>query len=386
MASRFIILDGGMGTTLEDSGYSVSSKLWSSDPELHEAVQTVHEGFLKAGSDVIGTATYQACESLYLENGFNSEQASKYMRGAVGIAQQAITKAGKAGGSKVGLCLGPFGGTLSPGQEYSGFYPPPYGPKAFDSTGSNTNSFDDATDSEKSVSALRDFHLSRLRVYANEEATWRAVDWVMFETIPLLREGEAIRTAMEDLYRELATRYGAADANDTWWKKPYWTSFVFPEGTSPDASHVSTIVEKMFGGENAETVYPSAIGINCTSPAYIRNLTEQMTNSMAKVLKSASDDSLLLQQPPAFVLYPDGGLVYDVVTRTWHAPKNAPSVDASSDAERSWAKNVAQVARWAAEQEVTTSTGTRPVWRQILVGGCCKSGYKEIAGLRAELL
>jgi homocysteine S-methyltransferase len=57
MASRFVILDGGMGTTLEDSGYSVSSKLWSSDPELHEAVQKVHEGFLDAGSDVIGTAT-----------------------------------------------------------------------------------------------------------------------------------------------------------------------------------------------------------------------------------------------------------------------------------------------------------------------------------------
>jgi hypothetical protein len=61
--------------------------------------------------------SYQACESLYLENGFNSEQASTYMRGAVGIAQEAITKTGKAGGSKVGLCLGPFGGTLSPGQE-----------------------------------------------------------------------------------------------------------------------------------------------------------------------------------------------------------------------------------------------------------------------------
>lgn len=208
----------------------------------------------------------------------------------------------------------------------------------------------------------------------------------MFETIPLLREGEAIRTAMEDLYRELATRYGAGDDNEAWWKKPYWTSFVFPEGTSPDASPVPTIVEKMFSNESSGTVYPSAIGINCTSPAYIRNLTEQMTNSMAKVLKSSSDDSLLLRHPPAFVLYPDGGLVYDVVTRTWHAPKNAPSVDASGDAEGSWAKNVAQVARWAAEQEVTTSTGTRPVWRQILVGGCCKSGYKEIAGLRAELL
>jgi homocysteine S-methyltransferase len=228
--------------------------------------------------------------------------------------------------------------------------------------------------------------LSRLRVYANEEETWRAVDWVMFETIPLLREGEAIRTAMEDLYQELKGRYGESDNGDAWWRKPYWTSFVFPEGTSPDASPISTIMETMFSGENAETVFPSAIGINCTSPAYIRTLTEQLTESMSNGLKNADDDSLLLRKPPAFVLYPDGGLVYDVVTRTWHAPKNAPSVAASGDAEGSWAKNVAQVARWAAEQEVATSNGSRPVWPQILVGGCCKSGYKEIAGLRAELL
>lgn len=273
---------------------------------------------------------------------------------------------------------------------YSGFYPPPYGPKAYNSHGTNTNSFDGAADSEsavtQSISALRDFHLSRLRVYANDERTWRAVDWVMFETIPLPREGQAIRTAMEDLYRELAGRYGASDNSDIWWKKPYWTSFVFPEGRSPDASPVSTIVETMFSGENAETVYPSAIGINCTSPAYIQDLTEQMTRAMEKVQQKASSDSLLRRNSPAFVLYPDGGLVYDVVTRTWHAPKNAPSVDPSGDAEGSWAKNVARVAKWAAAQEVLTGNGTQPVWRQILVGGCCKSGYKEITGLRAELL
>jgi homocysteine S-methyltransferase len=57
MPSRFLILDGGLGTTLEDSGFSVSSKLWSSDPALHEAVQTVHEGFLNAGADMVSTST-----------------------------------------------------------------------------------------------------------------------------------------------------------------------------------------------------------------------------------------------------------------------------------------------------------------------------------------
>jgi S-methylmethionine-dependent homocysteine/selenocysteine methylase len=61
--------------------------------------------------------SYQACDSLYLDNGFSSEQASELMRGAVGIAQQAISKVGGDKQREIGLSLGPFGGTLSPGQE-----------------------------------------------------------------------------------------------------------------------------------------------------------------------------------------------------------------------------------------------------------------------------
>lgn len=206
----------------------------------------------------------------------------------------------------------------------------------------------------------------------------------MFETIPLLREGQAIRAAMETLYRQLGDRYSGS-GEDAWWRKPYWTSFVFPEGKAPDGSAVSEIVQTMFDGETPETVYPSAIGINCTSPAYIRGLTEQMSNQMAKMLKNASRTSMIRQHTPAFVLYPDGGLVYDVVTRTWHAPKDAPSVDGPSKGESSWAKNVGQVAKWAAQQEYNMEEGSQPVWRKVLVGGCCKSGYAEIAGLRKEL-
>jgi S-methylmethionine-dependent homocysteine/selenocysteine methylase len=54
---RYTILDGGMGTTLEDSGHNVSSNLWSSDPALRSAVRDVHAGFLDAGAEMIGTAT-----------------------------------------------------------------------------------------------------------------------------------------------------------------------------------------------------------------------------------------------------------------------------------------------------------------------------------------
>jgi len=53
----YTILDGGMGTTLEDSGHDVSSHLWSSDPKLRGAVRDVHQGFLGAGAGMVGTAT-----------------------------------------------------------------------------------------------------------------------------------------------------------------------------------------------------------------------------------------------------------------------------------------------------------------------------------------
>lgn len=46
-----------MGTTLEESGYDVSSKLWSADPKLQDAVGSVHREFLSAGAELIGTAT-----------------------------------------------------------------------------------------------------------------------------------------------------------------------------------------------------------------------------------------------------------------------------------------------------------------------------------------
>lgn len=68
-------------------------------------------------SDFFPNPSYQACDSLYLDNGFDNEQASELMRGAVGIAQQAISKAGKDNKREIGLSLGPFGATLSPGQE-----------------------------------------------------------------------------------------------------------------------------------------------------------------------------------------------------------------------------------------------------------------------------
>jgi hypothetical protein len=80
---------------------------------------------------------YQACESLYTHDGAMSpERANQLMLSQVGVADEAVRQAkeGRAStreeerereGGKVGLCLGPFGATLPPGQESVSVLPSP---------------------------------------------------------------------------------------------------------------------------------------------------------------------------------------------------------------------------------------------------------------------
>ena len=66
--------------------------------------------------------SYQACESLYTQNdAMSSKQARQLMLSQVAVADEAVGQStgGRKGTDKkkVGLCLGPFGATLQPGQE-----------------------------------------------------------------------------------------------------------------------------------------------------------------------------------------------------------------------------------------------------------------------------
>ncbi len=199
------------------------------------------------------------------------------------------------------------------------------------------------------------------------------MDWIGFETIPVLREGIAIRLAMRDLEERLQEMYG----DDTWWKKKFWTSFVFPSGKAPDGSSVELIVGKMLTPEsspNGSSPVPSGIGINCTSPAYISTLSESFTEAF-RDLSPANDVS--------FVLYPDGGLVYDPVTKTWS--ETSPSGTGGITGQ-TWAANVAQVAIDLSNATIQRLDRKEDyVWKEVIVGGCCKAGYEEIRGLRGAI-
>lgn len=323
--------------------------------------------------------------------------AEEIMRGAIDLAS-------RSSGDEAGvvLSLGPYGATLSPSQEYAGIYPPPYGPSLpTSSTEPPTNAFSQTSagraDAIRAENALADWHLDRLRIYAAQEAAWRKVEWVGFETVPLLREVRAIRSAMGRLNDELGKKWGggrteseAHEEGREWWRKKFWISSAYPDGHHPQhlssdstSIHVSiddvlkTLLDSPDSVNNSPR--PDGVGINCTHPSHISNLTGALTTSMQHRLITPSGGSALGSETgPLFVLYPDGGAVYDTTTRTWTERTTRPD---------EWAVGVAALAR-RIERAEWKSEGAKHsgrVWGGVIVGGCCKAGFEEIRWLRKEL-
>lgn len=279
-----------------------------------------------------------------------------------------------AASSEVCLSLGPYGAQLSPGQEYKGLYPPPYGPRGFTQGADeeNTNAFATSEEAKEAEAeeALLQFHLDRLRVFTSDEETWSKVGWVAFETVPVRREIRAIRRAMARVNAELEAHASGGSA-----LKPFWISCVFPGGNHPDETisqlpiqeQVATLVQDLLAPLSPhEAAQPTAIGLNCTSPSYLPALSSAFATSVVALGNAIAR--------PWFIMYPDGGLIYDVVTRTW-----SPSESAGAE---SWAKQVAVVAK---DVESATDKSGEKVWKGVLVGGCCKAGFEEIAALKKEL-
>jgi homocysteine S-methyltransferase len=62
-AQGFVVIDGGLGSELEERGHDLStSDLWSARliMDCPEAIAAVHKDYFDAGADVATTATYQA--------------------------------------------------------------------------------------------------------------------------------------------------------------------------------------------------------------------------------------------------------------------------------------------------------------------------------------
>lgn len=373
-----LLLDGGLGTCLESTPYNIqfsaATPLWSSHLLISspETLLELQQAYATAGSDVVLTATYQASLEGFAatpkhaltnsnpsksqgdgaeitidgNNGFESqsydeEDAAYRMRSAVPLAKKAFSTTNTSG--KVALSLGAYGATMRPSAEYTGNYLP-----------------EEMTTSE----GLARWHRQRLEVFQRDATTWKDVDYIAFETLPVLAEVRAVREVMHQY--------------DGQGEKKWWISCVFPNDdlNLPDETTVSELVDATIGSGHAGGQQPWGIGINCTSITRLESLIVLFEAAVMNIVQNSQAQPPNLQQTwPWLVVYPDGaeGLVYNTISQTWDAVESSCNTQITS----SWDEEVARIVRRASE---------RSFWKGILVGGCCKTTPDHIARLRARLI
>ncbi|MFJ6653787.1 homocysteine S-methyltransferase [Microbacterium sp. NPDC091313] len=160
LADRVVVLDGGLGSLLEERGADVSGPLWSARV-LHEhpdAVRSAHAEFVAAGAEVVTTASYQ----LGYGGALDDADVTALLRRSVAVARD-------SGARWVAASVGPYGALRADGSEYTGAY-----------------DLDDA--------ALRTWHRRRLAALAEGGADVLAV-----ETIASPAEAAALAAELDAL-------------------------------------------------------------------------------------------------------------------------------------------------------------------------------------------
>ena len=256
---KVLIIDGAFGTELERKGYDINDSLWSAKflMEKPEAIAEVHLDYLKAGSDCITTASYQASFEGFMKRGMSEAEAKALIQFSVKIAQnvrdtfweneQNHLKREKP---LVAASVGPYGAYLADGSEFRGNY-------------------------GLSVEALMDFHQKRLATLIEAKP-----DLLACETMPCLIEVRALCKLLEAFPTMCA-----------------WVSF-----SAKDGIHINSgesVRECAAFLETQKQIV--AIGINCTAPQYIESLIDE--------IKAVSSKPI--------IVYPNGGSTYNALTKTW---------------------------------------------------------------------
>jgi len=371
---EILLLDGGLGTSLEDRYGVVFGKatpLWSSHLLLSDAETLLRcqKDFGEIPVDIVLTATYQiSTEGLAATHtkdfpvGVDDDTAQRLLRRAIDIAMEATSRS-----TAVAISLGPYGACMVPSQEYSGRY-------------------DEHHSSEEQ---LMRWHVQRLGLFESI-ITPRTVSFVAFETIPRRDEIVAIRRAFSLAPATLSTL-------------PFWTSCLFPSvgQTLPDGSSVDQAMEAMLDPNLAGAV-PWGVGINCTKIQKLRDLVLGYESAVSRL-----DAAGMLRAWPVLLLYPDGtnGEVYCSETHQWVTSSEGPEVSGC------WLGRVLIVLRTFDDKTVYNAsisrlpahltcsqmaggeswehqlgaivqeTRARGNWKQIVVGGCCKASAEHIRKL-----
>lgn len=107
--NHFLIMDGGMGTMLQEAGLQ-GGELPESWNLLHpERVKAIHRAYLDAGADIITANTFGANAYKLKDSGYTAEQV---VLAGIRLAKEAIAESGK--NAQVALDIGSIGQLLQP--------------------------------------------------------------------------------------------------------------------------------------------------------------------------------------------------------------------------------------------------------------------------------
>ncbi|NGN64949.1 homocysteine S-methyltransferase [Streptomyces sp. A7024] len=164
LAERAVLLDGGLSNQLEAQGCDLSDELWSARllADAPGQIEAAHAAYLRAGAEVLITASYQASFAGFARRGVSRAEAARLLRESVALAR-------RAAGDRawVAASVGPYGAVLADGSEYRGRY-------------------------GLSVAELTAFHRPRVAALVEAEP-----DVLALETVPDATEAEALLRAVE---------------------------------------------------------------------------------------------------------------------------------------------------------------------------------------------
>lgn len=292
-----IILDGALATELERLGCDINDSLWSAKilAQNPEIIEKVHYDYFASGADCAITSSYQATIEGYIEKGFTELEAISLIKKSAEIAKKArddfwlnpLNRINRPTPLVAGS-VGPYGAYLADGSEYRGDY-------------------------KISEEELIEFHRPRLKILVDA-----GVDILACETIPSLIEAKAIIKLLEEFPKAYC-----------------WMSFSAKNDLQiSDGTLISDCAKYL-----DDFTQVAAIGINCSAPAHIQSLIEEIKNNSKKPI----------------VVYPNSGEEYDAHSKTWHGNSSSENYSCSA---KSWFDKGAQ-----------------------LIGGCCRTTPEDIKSI-----
>ncbi|MFI6475489.1 homocysteine S-methyltransferase [Streptomyces sp. NPDC050516] len=268
LAQGPVVLDGGLSNQLEAQGCDLSDELWSArlladDPRQ---IQAAHTAYVRAGAQVVTTASYQATFEGFARRGLSHGEAELLLAKSVQLARAAGELGGGSGGGVgrgvgeaprspaqppkfwVAASIGPYGAFLADGSEYRGRY-------------------------GLSVRELERFHRPRI-----EALVAAGPDVLALETVPDADEAEALLRAVEGC------------------GVPVWLSYSIVGGRTRAGQGLAAAFGLVAGHDQV-----IAVGVNCCTPADADRAVPLAASVTGKPV----------------VVYPNSGERWDAERRGW---------------------------------------------------------------------